>query len=70
MLLISVPGVQHMYYYNRVITIVVESGAIYTSALICELVVYVANNSGFFIVMRVISQVVVGISSYSTSLLL
>ena len=53
------PDVRHTEYYDWVIAIVIESGAVYTACLICELVLYRMNNSGTFIIVGILSQVVV-----------
>lgn len=45
--------------YKRVLVIVVESGAIYSSALIIEITLYFLNTNAFYIVYDPIAQLTV-----------
>lgn len=55
-----IEGVRHMAYYDRVVAIVVESGSVYTAALICQLILYTLKQTSTRITFAIFSQLNVG----------
>lgn len=52
-------GDKHESYYDRVVTIIIESGLVSTAALIVELVLYAIDHTGARIIIDIQSQLVV-----------
>lgn len=49
-----------MAYYDRVVAIVIESGVVYTAALICQLILYSLKQTSTRLIFAITSQVDVG----------
>ncbi len=53
------PFLDSMFKYRRVLLLVIESGAIYSSALVIEITLYFLNNNAFYIIYDPIAQLTV-----------
>ena len=60
----DLPGRKGAYKYRKVLALVIESGAIYSSALIVEITLYFLNTNAFYIVYDPIAQLTVGYIRY------
>lgn len=50
--------------YRRILTLIIESGAIYSSALVIEITLYFLNTNAFYIIYDPIAQLTVSATQY------